>query len=68
VARIDIVEKFEFTTSLRLELFYALEVLTNPASRIHKSWPHMTLANMPKSFFSELKKLWHSLRMTTFYG
>jgi DNA-binding transcriptional ArsR family regulator len=60
MARIEIKEKLEFATSLRLELFYALEVLINPASRIHRSWRERSLANMPKSFFSELKKLGNS--------
>lgn len=55
--QIRLKERCRFSTSLRYELFYSLHNLTNPETRIHKTWQKTTLAALSSTFRSEFERI-----------
>src|SRR5882724_4638924 len=60
-AEIDLREKCRFEASPRYELFYSLNVLTDPRSRIHRTWRKSASAALGSAFnrvFDEIGSSW----------
>lgn len=46
----DLKRRFEFAIALRFELFYALQALSDPESRVHRRWRERVLKALPPEF------------------
>lgn len=46
----------EFSTSFRFEIFYALQLLTDDASKIHNEWKQKTISELPSLFHDTINK------------
>jgi ArsR family transcriptional regulator len=46
-----------FAVGLRFEVFYGLQVLTDPDSRIHRKWREKAAASLPKEFFARFREI-----------
>lgn len=44
--------EFNFVASLRVEIFFAIETLLDPSSRIHDEWKQPAIQKLPETFFS----------------
>ncbi|MFN8177534.1 MAG: metalloregulator ArsR/SmtB family transcription factor [bacterium] len=61
-------QRFRFASGLRFDLLYSLEVLLNPAARIHPEWKRETLERLPPSCREGLAYFRDSARFWVFVG
>lgn len=47
---------YEFCASFRFEIFYALQLITDDASKIHNEWKQKTINELPRSFHDTINK------------
>jgi len=47
---------YEFYTSLRYEIFYAIQLITDDYSRVHSEWKKKTINELSISFFEKLNQ------------
>lgn len=48
---------YQIYASIRFEIFYALQLITDESSKIHNEWKNETLQELPKSFFAKIDAL-----------
>ena len=48
--------KYEFYTSLRYEIFYAIQLITDDSSRVHSEWKKKVINELPDTFFKKLNQ------------
>lgn len=48
--------KYEFLTSPRFEIFYAIQLLTDDSSKVHNEWKKKAISELPDTFLKKLKR------------